>query len=79
MMPGSHVGRSTVIRMARLAAGRLFWHCGAHTAEPKVGLILIPKSLCFCGRGARITLSRGAQRASRGVVHGMVHARAWPL
>ena len=37
--PGGHARRTMVIRMTLPTTGPLFWHCGAHTAEPKIGLI----------------------------------------
>ena len=53
-----HARRAVGIRMALLTTGRLFWHCGAHTAGPKfdpMGPISpIPEyqsSLCCVARG----------------------------
>ena len=34
-----HARRVVGIRMTLLPTEWLFWHCGAHTAEPKIGLI----------------------------------------
>ena len=58
--PPHHTRRMAGIRMTLLTTvtERLFWHCGAHTAEPKVGLIRpIPhyQSLLFSVARARGT------------------------
>ena len=60
-----------VIRMALVTTERLFWHCGAHTAEPNIGLIrlipLIPyyqNVLFSMARGGRLSSVATGQHAS---------------
>ena len=48
---------ASVIRMALLTTERIFWLCGAHTAEQTIGsmepipqtISVLPKSAVFCG------------------------------
>ena len=59
--------------MALLTTERLFWHCGAHTAEPKISrwgpippfLITVPKSAVFPRHVGKCV--RGAVRCRRAV------------
>ena len=37
---GAWYHTSMVVRMTLLTTERLFWHCGAHTAEPKLGMVM---------------------------------------
>ena len=54
------VGRMNAesIGMALLATERLFWHCGAHTAEPKIGLIGPHSPIAYC-RNLLFSVARG--------------------
>ena len=66
-MPVDHARRTVVIRMTLLTTGRLFWHCGDHTAKPcdnqnllfsvaRGGVWRMPVDMVVCGANARAWL-----------------------
>ena len=66
----------TLLRMTLLTTERLFWHCGAHTAEPKLGLARpIPPRFRITNIGCLMCHVEGRRHKAR---HGIAReGRAW--